>query len=86
MKKSTAQRAMEISKDLNIPYGTVETIIKMYLESLTESVMNGEDIILKGVFRINITEREDGSLRPMGKVSSALREKLRRKEARMRSV
>lgn len=77
VKKTQSARVKEIAKDLGLPEVTVKRVIDEYIASLQYSVMQGEDIEIRGVFQINV-EDINGKVVPRGTVSSALKEKIKR--------
>ena len=77
VKKTQSARVKEIAIRLGVPEVTVKRIIDEYIESLQKSVMNGEDVEIRGVFSIK-AEDIDGKVIPRGNVSVALKEKIKR--------
>lgn len=78
VKNSLAKRIYKLSQELHIPYVTVERVIKGYLEDITTSANNGEDIIVPGVFSIRMMYNEhEGHVVPVSRVSKVLREQLK---------
>ena len=77
VKKTQSARVKEIAMRLDVPEVTVKRIIDEYIESLQKSVMNGEDVEIRGVFSIK-AEDIDGKVIPRGNVSVALKEKIKR--------
>ena len=80
VKKTLRRRIWLIANDLNIPQVTVENVIRKYLESLADSVISGEDIVIDNIMSIKVIRNTDGSLTARGRVSPSLRERLNNKE------
>ena len=77
VKRSLGVRAKKIALNRGIPYITTETVIKDYLASLVESLLNGERVVLDGLTSISVIRDVDtGELYARGRVSPALKSKL----------
>lgn len=83
IKRSLGQRVYKISEKLGIPKVTVERVIKEYLDSLTESALKGENIVIDNLMSIQVIQDvETGEFFPRGRVSPALKSKLSKLEER----
>jgi hypothetical protein len=80
IKRSLGQRARVIALRHGIPFVTVETVIKDYLESLAIDAENGERIVIDGITSVTVVrDLNTGELFPRGRVSPALRSRLLKK-------
>lgn len=77
VKKTQSSRVREIAKVLDLPEITVKRVIDEYIASLQYSIVQGEDIEVRGVFQIDALNI-DGKIVPRGTVSQALKEKAKR--------
>ena len=77
MKKTQSARIKEIARTLGLPEVQVKRIVDEYIMSLQNSVLNGEDIEIRGIFLINV-DTIDGKVTTGGMVSPALKEKIKR--------
>ena len=76
LRQTSGEMAYKIAKSLNLPWVTVDTVIKAYVQELKESALTGHDVVINGLFRINMYKTEDG-LVARGAVSASLRDKLK---------
>lgn len=82
VKRTLGRRVKDIAYKHGIPVITVETIIKGYLNSLRESLENGERVVIDGITSISVYKDEKtGEYYVRGRVSSALKERLYAKNA-----
>ena len=80
-KRNLGNRAYKISKKLNIPRVTVEMVIREYLDSLTDSALNGENIVINNIMSIKLLKDGDnGGIVARGRVSPVLKNKLQEVE------
>lgn len=77
VKKTQSARIKEIAKVLDLPEVTVKRVIDEYIASLQYSIVQGEDIEVRGVFQVS-AEEIGGRIVPRGTVSPALKEKAKR--------
>lgn len=83
IKRNLGERVRDIALRHGIPYVTVETVLKEYLESLVRSLENGERIVIDGIMSISVLEdRDTGELIARGRVSPALRSRLLQKSSK----
>ncbi len=77
IKNLLGQRVNKISKDLGIPKVTVETVIKNYLQSLRDSVLNGEDVVIDNIASIKVLyDSDNNKLVTRCRVSNSLKNNL----------
>ena len=77
VKKTQSARIKEIAKVLDLPEVTVKRVIDEYIASLQYSIIQGEDIEVRGVFQVS-AEEIGGRIVPRGTVSPALKERAKR--------
>lgn len=80
VKQKLAQRARRIALKRGIPIVTVETVIKDYLEDLKESAIKDERIVIDGLTSISIIKDINGEYVPRGRVSTALKSYLNKRD------
>lgn len=73
-KETQSSRVERVAKKLNVSKKLVEGIISAYIEDLTQSALNGEDIEVRCLFSIRMKE-VDGGYVPRGAVSDVLRQR-----------
>lgn len=76
VKRTQNSRVQEISDKLGIPYYTVNNVINEYISSLQNSVLNGEDAVVYGVFSIRLCKMQNGQTQLRGAVSNVLRQRV----------
>ncbi len=77
VKRNLGNRVFLIAEKLNIPRVTVERVIKEYLNSLVESGLNGENIVIDNIMSIKLLKDvSSGDILVRGRVSPAFKEKL----------
>lgn len=77
IKQTSGLRISNIAARRGIPVLTVETIIKDYLNSLSESLMRGERVVLDGLTSITVVrDQVTGEYTARGRVSPALKSRL----------
>lgn len=80
-KNLLGQRVNNISKELGIPKVTVETVIRGYLKSLTDSVLNGEDIVIDNIVSVKVlVDIDNKELVGRCRLSNSLKSKLEQVE------
>lgn len=82
VKVTQAQRVNSIAQELGLPVSVVKRVVDGYVESLQKSALGGEDVEVRGLFRIKV-KSIDGHLVPRGIVSEALKEKFRLEELKV---
>ena len=81
VKNLLGQRVTAISEELKIPKVTVETVIRGYLNSLTNSVLNGEDIVIDNIVSVKVlVDTDSNELVGRCRLSNSLKSKLEKVE------
>lgn len=81
VKNLLGQRVATISEELKIPKVTVETVIRGYLNSLTNSVLNGEDIVIDNIVSVKVlVDTDNNELVGRCRLSNSLKSKLEKVE------
>lgn len=81
VKNLLGQRVAAISNELKIPKVTVETVIRGYLNSLTNSVLKGEDIVIDNIVSVKVlVDTDNNELVGRCRLSNSLKSKLEKVE------
>jgi hypothetical protein len=87
IKRSLGERTRKIALRRGIPFVTVETVIRDYLESLIVDAENRERIVIDGITSVTIVQDlNTGELYPRGRVSPALKSRLLKKGVVLETV
>jgi len=77
VKRHLSEVVKEIGLRHGIPYVTVETVLKEYLQGIYRSLARGERVVIQGITSITpVKDLDTGEIYVRGRVSPALRARL----------